>query len=119
MDHPARHALVELVNLHDEGLEFEAIHRVAFGGGCRIICWRWRRFAWRRIQSVTVQDSPLGRWRGRPGGPRKIPANTSSPLPAAVVMACTGLDRPRLTLPVASLQAFLDDYLTQPARRPA
>ncbi|MGB5063864.1 MAG: DUF1015 domain-containing protein, partial [Candidatus Competibacter sp.] len=30
MNHPARHALVELVNLHDEGLEFEAIHRVAF-----------------------------------------------------------------------------------------
>ena len=30
MNHPARHALVELVNLHDEGLHFEAIHRVVF-----------------------------------------------------------------------------------------
>ncbi|TYO99195.1 uncharacterized protein DUF1015 [Geothermobacter ehrlichii] len=30
MDHPARWALVELVNLHDPGLEFEAIHRVVF-----------------------------------------------------------------------------------------
>jgi len=29
--HPARYALVELVNLHDESLEFEAIHRVVFG----------------------------------------------------------------------------------------
>lgn len=29
-DHPARHALVELVNLHDEGLTFEPIHRVVF-----------------------------------------------------------------------------------------
>ncbi|MCI8415550.1 MAG: DUF1015 domain-containing protein [Ruminiclostridium sp.] len=29
-DHPARYALVELVNLHDESLEFEAIHRVLF-----------------------------------------------------------------------------------------
>ncbi|MGI5970451.1 MAG: DUF1015 domain-containing protein [Oscillospiraceae bacterium] len=28
--HPARWALVELVNLHDESLEFEAIHRVVF-----------------------------------------------------------------------------------------
>lgn len=27
---PARYALVELVNLHDEALEFEAIHRVVF-----------------------------------------------------------------------------------------
>lgn len=29
--HPARYALVELVNVHDEGLEFEPIHRVLFG----------------------------------------------------------------------------------------
>ena len=28
---PARYALVELVNLHDKALEFEAIHRVVFG----------------------------------------------------------------------------------------
>ena len=29
--HPARFALVEAVNIHDEGLDFEPIHRVAFG----------------------------------------------------------------------------------------
>ncbi len=31
LDHPARYALVELENVHDEGLEFEPIHRVLFG----------------------------------------------------------------------------------------
>jgi hypothetical protein len=30
-EHPARYALVEVVNLHDEGLVFEPIHRVLFG----------------------------------------------------------------------------------------
>lgn len=30
-DHPARYALVEVVNVHDEGLSFEPIHRVLFG----------------------------------------------------------------------------------------
>ena len=30
-DHPARYALVEIVNLHDPALEFEPIHRVLFG----------------------------------------------------------------------------------------
>lgn len=29
--HPARYALVEVVNVHDEGLVFEPIHRVVFG----------------------------------------------------------------------------------------
>ena len=31
MQHPARFALVEIENVHDEGLEFEPIHRVLFG----------------------------------------------------------------------------------------
>ena len=30
VNHPARYALVELVNLHDDSLEFEPIHRVLF-----------------------------------------------------------------------------------------
>lgn len=30
-DHPARYALVEIVNLYDDGLTFEPIHRVLFG----------------------------------------------------------------------------------------
>lgn len=30
-EHPARYALVELVNVHDDGLAFEPIHRVLFG----------------------------------------------------------------------------------------
>lgn len=30
-DHPARFALVELVNIHDEGIAFEPIHRALFG----------------------------------------------------------------------------------------
>ncbi len=29
-DHPARYSLVEVVNIHDQGLEFEPIHRVLF-----------------------------------------------------------------------------------------
>ncbi|HEY9076907.1 MAG TPA: DUF1015 domain-containing protein [Anaerolineaceae bacterium] len=29
-DHPARYALVEIENIHDEGLEFEPIHRIIF-----------------------------------------------------------------------------------------
>jgi hypothetical protein len=31
LNHPARYALVEVENVHDEGLDFEPIHRVLFG----------------------------------------------------------------------------------------
>lgn len=29
-DHPARYALVEIINIHDKGLDFEPIHRIIF-----------------------------------------------------------------------------------------
>ena len=32
-DHPARYALVEIENVHDDGIVFEPIHRVVFGAG--------------------------------------------------------------------------------------
>ncbi len=32
-NHPARYALVEVENIHDDGLAFEPIHRVVFGAG--------------------------------------------------------------------------------------
>jgi hypothetical protein len=31
LEHPSRYALVEIENVHDDGLEFEPIHRVLFG----------------------------------------------------------------------------------------
>ncbi|MGB8253744.1 MAG: DUF1015 domain-containing protein [Anaerolineaceae bacterium] len=31
LNHPSRYALVEIENVHDEGLEFEPIHRILFG----------------------------------------------------------------------------------------
>jgi hypothetical protein len=31
MDHPSRYALVEIENVHDQGLQFQPIHRVLFG----------------------------------------------------------------------------------------
>lgn len=36
MNHPSRYALVELENVHDEGLEFEPIHRVLFNIRCEM-----------------------------------------------------------------------------------
>jgi len=36
---PLRYALVELVNLHDEALVFEAIHRIVFDIAPGGICW--------------------------------------------------------------------------------
>ncbi len=109
MDHPARYALVELVNVHDPGLEFEAIHRVLFdvdsddllraaqayyaaaGTPCRVTWFDGLRAA----EAAVVQSGDAH----------------ALPFIAAGRYGVLQVDRPALTLEVATLQNFLDDYL--------
>lgn len=114
MNHPARHALVELVNLHDEGLEFEAIHRVVFGIDPNHLLAALAAFCTAQDSVLTVLDCPSWRaahqaWQAQLGQPGQQAV-------AFVHSGCCGvlsIERPRLNLPVATVQAFLDEYLQQ------
>jgi hypothetical protein len=44
INHPAQFALVELINLHDNGLAFEPIHRLLTGISVNDICLAWKIF---------------------------------------------------------------------------
>lgn len=108
MNHPARHALVELVNLYDEGLEFEAIHRVVFRAAPESVLQGMERFftaqgtgcSYRYCNTLAeAKDIAKGQERrhaipfiaeGRPG--------------VALI------EDPRFALEVASLQSFLDEF---------
>lgn len=55
MQHPARYALVEIENLYDEGIQFEPIHRLVFGGS------RESLFQYlRELPGATLQSLPPG-----------------------------------------------------------
>jgi hypothetical protein len=116
MAHPARYALVELVNVHDPGLEFEAIHRVIFdvdaddlfnkagdyyrqlGTPCRI---EW----YDDLDAATAAAEASG-------------TAHAVPFVAAGRFGLLKIDAPTLTLEVATLQNFLDGYLeSQPDAR--
>jgi len=112
MNHPARHALVELVNLHDAGLEFEAIHRVAFGVNAADLLAALGDFLAAQGSALTVLEHPS--WEA---ARRSWREETRQPDRQAVAFLAEDrcgvlvVERPRLTLPVATLQAFLDRYL--------
>ncbi len=111
MNHPARHALVELVNLHDEGLEFEAIHRVAFDVDAEHLLTAFGEFLAARDSTLTVLERPSWgaarrTWREMQRSDRQVIAFVTQDHCGVLI-----IERPRLTLPVASLQAFLDPYL--------
>ncbi len=109
MDHPARYALVEIENVHDEGLAFEPIHRVLFGLKKDLFAELERTFdanltyrtAATAQDMINIVDSGAGDKQviGLVGGGQEYGvieiANASS------------------NLPVGTIQAFLDDFLQQ------
>jgi uncharacterized protein (DUF1015 family) len=102
MSHPARYALVELVNLHDEGLEFEPIHRVVFNVDTKDMFEKMDAFY--SAQGSKLSIKKVGREQ-----------ETEN---AHVVSFVTGnetgdliIKNPKLILEVATLQSFLDSYL--------
>ena len=92
-DLPARYALVELVNLHDDSLEFEPIHRVVFG-----------------VQPRQLLDAFLkeneGAYLGRGEG-------QSMEFIYADGAGHVTVPHPTAQLPVGTLQNFLDRWLAE------
>jgi hypothetical protein len=113
MNHPARHALVELVNLHDEGLEFEAIHRVVFEINADQLLAALHHFVAAQNSQLTVQDFPS--WEAAYNNFIKN-QNRNEHCLAFCAQKRWGIlrvEKPKLSLAVATLQEFLDYYLQQ------
>jgi hypothetical protein len=116
MSHPARYALVELVNLHDPGLEFEAIHRVLFNINPAHLLQEME--AWFNGSGEGFTYTPCVSLAAA----QKLAETPHQGQGFCAILAgrygyCQ-LKNPKLTLDVASLQTFLDEYLAeQPAAR--
>ena len=90
-NHPARYALVEIVNLHSEALEFEPIHRVVF--------------------EVDAKDmvEELGKFYNisKDGNGQKIEYVYKDESDTIYIQ------NPKSNLAVGSLQIFIDDYISK------
>lgn len=109
MDHPARYALVEIENVHDEGLEFEPIHRVLFGLQKDLFAGLEEtfgaNFSYKPLASaeemVQVVDSARGQTQtiGLVGGGKEF--------------GVIEITNPASNLPVGTIQSFLDAFLKE------
>jgi hypothetical protein len=107
MDHPARYALVEIENVHDEGLDFEPIHRVLFGLKKDLFAdlekYFGENFSYRPVASaeemVKFVDAASGQKQaiGLVGGGRDF--------------GVIEIANPSSNLPVGTIQPFLDAFL--------
>ena len=111
MNHPARHALVELVNVHDPGLEFEAIYRVVFDIDPENLLTSMAAFCAKQGATITLhrcvdQTELAARQACEVGDNKHLIPFVDATGPGLLVV-----ENPAFHLTVATLQSFLDDYL--------
>ena len=90
---PARYALVEIENLHDDALKFEAIHRVVFGVDPEKLLAAFKEFYPTAREGQGVGHTIAYTWAGGTG--------------------YLNVPNPRVQLAVGTLQNFLDAYLKE------
>jgi uncharacterized protein (DUF1015 family) len=110
MNHPARYSLVELVNVHDAGLEFEPIHRVIFDISAADLLKKMKLYYEERGSTFSYnpcsRTAELNLLPGKASGTHKIPFVSEK------TCGTISVTNPTLNLEVGTLQTFLDDYIS-------
>lgn len=107
MNHPARYALIELENVHDEGLEFKPIHRVLFNVRENVFDGMIASLGSIRIQPCSSNQDMIA-----------IVEHQTGPEHAIGIISREGckvvrVENPRSNLPAGTLQSFLDPWVKQ------
>jgi uncharacterized protein (DUF1015 family) len=106
MDHPSRYALVEIENVHDEGLEFAPIHRVIFN---------LKHDIFKAIETYFQSVYSFFPCRDQSEMVTRVRQSTSISQIIGVVSSqgygLVEISTPISNLPVGTLQTFLDDFL--------
>lgn len=111
MRHPARYSLVELVNIHDAGLEFEPIHRVLFNLDYKDLFARMRTYFEKQGSTCATQTfASLAELKAQP---QTQPQAHLFPYVTPGGYGIFTVDTPKLFLEYATLQTFLDAYLKE------
>lgn len=111
MNHPARYALVELVNIHDTGLDFEPIHRVVFNVEPQDLIDAMQSFYVKQGSEFSCRHYRTKEEMDRDMQQQK---RENTHLIAFVTEKQYGLaiiTNPRVTLEAETLQSFLDEYM--------
>ena len=103
-EHPARYALVEIENVHDDGIVFEPIHRVLFGAGGKDAVERLAAHLKKQNGDARVA---YGAFDAAGGETHTIPFFTGALAGAFFV------DKPAQQLAVGTLQAAIDALIQE------
>jgi Protein of unknown function (DUF1015) len=109
LNHPARFALIELENVHDEGLEFKPIHRVLFGLKKDIFASLKAHFSADFSYMPVASAGEMVKVVDNAHGPRQAIGLVGGGKEFGILE----IANPSSNLPVGTLQAFLDVFMNE------
>ena len=111
-ENPARFALVELVNIHDDWLAFEPIHRVVFNIQTGNIAEEMKKYFITQWSEIVIEK--YDSFEEMKNNIRKSDSeNHYFSMMYAWTYCIVTIKNPKLNLEVGNLQAFLDLYLKE------
>ena len=114
LNHPARYALVEVENVHDEALGFEPIHRVLFGLRKDIVGAMRHVYGEKIYAPVRNAEEMISRVDEQKGSAQLIGMVGGGDERSFGVLE---IAKPSSNLPVGTLQAFLDTFMQEEGAR--
>jgi hypothetical protein len=111
MDHPSRYALVEIENVHAEGLEFEPIHRVLFSLKKELFVELEKTFGKNLTYKPVVSASEMVKAVDSAKGEKQAIGLVGGG--HARSFGVIEIANPSSNLPVGTLQSFLDVFLKE------
>ena len=109
MHHPSRYALVEIENVHDEGLEFEPIHRVLFNLKKDLFAELQKLFG----ANFTYKPVASAEQMVKAVDSAKDPKQTIGLVGGGKEFGVIEIANPSSNLPVGTIQAFIDSFLKE------
>ena len=109
MQHPARYALVEVENVHDDGLEFEPIHRVLFGLKKDLLTELKTTFGKNIVYRPLSTAEEVIKRVGTKEGTKQVIGLVGGG--AGKTFGVIEINNPSSNLPVGTIQAFIDPFL--------
>jgi uncharacterized protein (DUF1015 family) len=109
MDHPSRYALVEIENVHDEGLEFEPIHRVLFGLKKDLYAELEKAFGENYTYKPVASAEEMVKAVDFAQGEKQ----TIGVVGGGKAFGVIEIANPSSNLPVGTIQSFLDNFLKE------
>ena len=109
MNNPARYALVELVNIHDQGLQFEPIHRVLFNANPAHLLDALSNYYFKNDCLINFCESQQQMMEQSKQA--QTETNHIVPFISPDSYGFISIDNPSFTLEIASIEDFFNIYL--------